>query len=168
MIGKRWYFRNHPLADFLRSGVTDEYADAPIKLLPANFHFWTYDKTRQEFCDIHATSRYSHWTPADVINSLVAVPGIYQPFEEDGHIYIDAIRGFGVRDLFRDLKKKSRNVLFWHMNREGRRDNTLFVKGHQGKSELSRVVGDFARFLLGVDNPEFGRSIELSLFDLGK
>jgi hypothetical protein len=166
LIGKRWYFGNHLLADFLRSGVTDEYANAPIESLPANFHFWTFDTTGQEFCDIHAASLYSHWTPTDVISSLVAVPGIYQPFEKEGHIYLDAIRGLGVRALFRDLRKQSHNVLFWHMNWEGRRDNTLFVKGHQGKSGIRRVVGDFTRFLLGLDNPEFDRSIELGLFDL--
>ena len=52
------------------------------------------------------------------------------------------------------------------MNREGRRDNTLFAKGHQNKSGFTRIVGDFTRFLLGLDNPEVGRAIELSLFDL--
>jgi len=166
LIGKRWYFGNHFLADFLRSGVTDEYADAPIKSLPASFHFWTYDTTDQEFCDIHAASPYSHWTPSEVISSLVAVPRLYEPFEKDGHIYSDALPAPGVRALFRDLRKQSHNVLFWHMNREGRRNNTLFVKGHQSKSGFTRVVGDFTRFLLGLDNPEFDRSIELSLFDL--
>ena len=87
-------------------------------------------------------------------------------FEKDGHIYSDALPAPGVRALFRDLRKQSHNVLFWHMNREGRRNNTLFVKGHQSKSGFTPVVGDFTRFLLGLDNPEFDRSIELSLFDL--
>ena len=52
------------------------------------------------------------------------------------------------------------------MNREGWRDNTRFIKGHQSKSGIIRVLGDFTRFFLAVDNPEFSRSIELSLFDL--
>jgi hypothetical protein len=166
LFGKPWYFRNHLLADALRSAVSEEYAAEPIRLLPENYHFWTYDITEHKFCDIHATSRYSHWTPTDVISSLTAVPGIYEPFEKEGHIYSDAIRGPGVKDLFRDLRKQSRNVLFWHMNREGRRDNTIFIKGHQSSSGIVRILGDFTRFFLGVDNPEFSRSIELSLFDL--
>jgi len=166
LFGKPWYFRSHLLADALRSAVSEEYAAAPIGSLPANHHFWTYDTTDHKFCDLHATSRYSHWTPADVISSLTAVPGIYEPFEKERHIYSDAIRGPGIKDLFRDLRKQSRNVLFWHMNREGWRDNTLFIKGHQSKSGITRVLGDFTRFFLAVDNPEFSRSIELSLFDL--
>jgi hypothetical protein len=166
LFGKPWYFRNHLLADALRSTVSEQYADAQIRSLPANYHFWTYDTTAQKFCDLHATSRYSDWTPADVISSLTAVPGIYEPFENKGHIYSDAIRGPGIKDLLRGLRKQSRNVLFWHMNREGWHDNTLFIKGHQSKSGRTRIVGDFMRFFLGLDNPEFSRSMELSLFDL--
>ncbi len=168
LFGKPWYFRNHLLADALRSTVSEEYADAPIGSFPANYHFWTYDTTDQKFCDLHATSPYSHWTPAEVISSLTAVPGIYEPFEKEGHIYSDAIRGPGIKDLYRDLRRQSRNVLFWHMNREGRRDNTMFIKGNQSRSGIIRILGDFTRFFLGVDNPEFSRSIELSLFDLAE
>jgi hypothetical protein len=168
LFGKPWYFRNHLLADALRSTVSEEYAEAPIRSLPANHHFWTYDTTDQEFCDLHAASHYSHWTPADAISSLTAVPGIYEPFEKEGHIYSDAIRGPKIKYLFRDLRKQSRNVLFWHMNREGRHDNTLFIKGNQSKSGKARIFGDFTRFFLGINNPEFSRAIELSLFDLSE
>lgn len=163
---KRWYFRNHLLSDVLRSIVIDHYAGSSIGNLPANFHFWTFDETSREFCDIHANSRYSHWTPSEVISSLVAVPWLYEPFEKDGHIFSDALSAHGVRDVFRNLRYDSKNVLFWHMNRDGRRDNTLFVKGHQSKSGLIRVVSDFALFLLSIDNPEFDRSGELGLFDI--
>jgi hypothetical protein len=96
----------------------------------------------------------------------VAVPWLYEPFEKDGHIFSDALSAHGVRDVFRNLRYGSKNVLFWHMNRDGRRDNTLFVKGHQSKSGLIRVVSDFALFLLGIDNPECDRSLELGLFDV--
>lgn len=80
--------------------VSDFNGRALIRSLSANYHFWTYDTTAQKFCDLHATSRYSHWTPADVISSLTAVPGIYEPFEKEGHIYCDAIRGPGIKELF--------------------------------------------------------------------
>ncbi len=166
LVCKRWYFRNHLLSDVLRSIVTGQYADSTIEDLPANFHFWTFNETTRQFCDIHPQSRYSHWTPSEVISSLVAVPWLYEPFEKDGHIFSDALSAHGVRDVFRNLRHDSNNVLFWHMNRDGRRANTLFVKGHQYKSGLIRVVSDFALFLSGIDNPEFDRSGEIGLFDI--
>lgn len=166
LFGKPWYFGNHLLSDALLATVSEEYAYAPIRSLPDNFHFWTYDTTARKFCDLHSTSNYSHWTPAEVISCSTAVPGIWEPFEKEGHIYIDAIRGPGIKEIYFDLQKQSRNVLFWHMNREGRRGNTLFIKGHQSKNGIARVLGDFALFFLGFDNPEFSRSMELTLFDL--
>ena len=166
LVCKRWYFRNHLPSDFFRSIVTDYYADSTIEDLPTNFHFWTFDETTRQFCDIHSHSQYSHWTPSEVISSLVAVPRLYEPFEKDGHIFSDALSAHGVRDVFRNLRYDSNNVLFWHMNRDGRRANTLFVKGHQTRSGLTRVASDFALFLLGIENPEFARSIELGLFDI--
>jgi hypothetical protein len=166
LVCKRWYFRNHLLSDFLRSIVTDYYADSTIEDLPANFHFWTFDETTRQFCDIHSHSRYSHWTPSEVISSLVAVPWLFEPLEKEGRIFSDALSAHGVRDVFRNLRYDSNNVLFWHMNQDGRRANTLFIKGHQIRSGLTRVASDFALFLLGIENPEFARSIELGLFDI--
>ena len=49
LLGKPWYFRNHLLADALHSAVSEEYADASIASLPANYHFWTYDTTARKF-----------------------------------------------------------------------------------------------------------------------
>ena len=72
----------------------------------------------------------------------------------------------GTQKIFRNLRNDSNNVLFWHMNRDGRRANTLFIKGHQYKSGIIRVVSDFALFLLGIDNHEFNHSGELGLFDI--
>ena len=97
---------------------------------------------------------------------MTAVPEIYEPFKKEGHIFSDAIRGPRIKELFRDLRKQSRNVLFRHTNREGRHDNTLFIKGHQSKSGIIRILRDFTRFFLGVDNPEFSMAIELGLFYL--
>ena len=166
IVGKAWYFRNHLLSDALRSTVSDHYANSAIEFLPPNFHFWTYNETTCRFCDIHSRSIYSRWTPSEVISSLVAVRGLYEPFRKNGCTYSDAISNTSVRNVFREIRKESKNILFWHMKYHGRRGNTLYVKGHHSRSALTRLVGDFALFLLGLNNVEFGRPIELCLFDL--
>ena len=166
IIGKEWYFRNHLLSDALMVTVSEHYANSAIEHLPTNFHFWTYNETTDQFCDMHSRSSYSNWTVAEVIRGLVAVKGLYEPFKKHGCTYSDAISNSSVRNVFREIRKKSDNVLFWHMKHHGRRGNTLYVKGHRNRSGLTRVVGDFALFLLGLNNSEFGRSIELCLFGL--
>ena len=166
LLFKRWFFCNKFASDTLRSVVTEQYAESAVKNLPPNFHFWTYEETTKRFCDIHANSHYNHWSLTEMATSMVTVAWLYEPFEKDGFIFSDALCCRDVRNVFHILRNSSQNVLFWHMNRHGQINNTLFVKAHQYKSGNRRLVSDFALFLIGLDNPEFNRSGELGLFDM--
>lgn len=167
IFGKQFLFSNCQAEKALSLAVSEKYLGLTLRELPASFHFWVFDQTSRSFRALHAQHpTYSHWTTSEIVRASTAVPVLYEPLVKDGHLFSDALLAPGVRNLFKALRKQSRNVLFWHVNVGAERNQTIFVRGHQGKSGLIRVISDFLLFVSGLDNRDLDQALKAGLFKL--
>lgn len=143
-----------------------EFCNRRVRDLPANLHFWCYNRSAERFEDVHSGSALDVLDLKQLMQAMCGIPGLWEPLTFDGSVYGDALHAPRVRELYKQLRESSINTLFSHMHREGQRGNTIYVKPHQGVSGYSRVIVDFVYFMLGLDCPDFAEAVRLGLFEL--
>lgn len=147
--------------------LNDAFTSQGIESLPENFFFWTYNKTKQCLTPIHAKSEEFHGMKlSQIMQAVAAVPHLYDPLHWRHGSYQDGFYAPNLRKHYQALRKSSTNALFCHMNYDGFKDGTLFLKMHRNGSGYVRVSIDFLYFILGIDNPEFVELLRYGLFDV--
>ena len=97
---------------------------------------------------------------------LTSVSLIYSPLSYRGFVYSDAISWPGVREIFREVRNQSQNCLFLHMNQQGEKGQTIYLKAHTSGAGWKRVFIDFLYFYLGLDNLEYADIILKGFFEV--
>ncbi len=163
LSGSPYLFSNDRAEEALAYTVRPDFLDVRVSELPENLSFWTHCVEDRELCEIRRDSRFADWSVGEVVRGLGAVKGIYAPFCKDGKTYMDAVRSPQLRELYRDLRERYRHVLFLHMNRDGIRGNTAFLKMHNTGSGRTRIMLDFLYFMGGLQNRDVDEGIRVAL-----
>lgn len=165
LTGSPYMFPNDLHIEGLNYVVRPEFQSMRVSEMPENLSFLTYCVEDREVCEIRRESRFADWSMCDVVRSMTALKGIYAPFRKEGKRYMDAVTDRPqLRELFRNIRKRNRHVLFLHMNREGIRGNTTYVKMHRTGFGRIRVMLDFLYFLGGAENRDFVEAIRVGLY----
>ena len=165
LTGSPYMFPNDLHIEGLNYVVRPEFQNMRVSEMPENLSFLTYCVEDRAVCEIRRESRFADWSMCDVVRSMTALKGIYDPFRKEGKRYMDAVTDRPqLRELFQKIRKRNRHVLFLHMNREGIRGNTTYVKMHKTGFGRIRVMLDFLYFLGGAENRDFVEAIRVGLY----
>ncbi len=165
LTGAPYMFPNDLHIEGLDYVVSHEFRNRKVSEMPENLSFLTYCVEDRKVCEIRRDSRFADWSMSDVVRSMTALRGIYAPFRKEGKSYMDAVTDRSqLRELFRNVRKRNRHVLFLHMNREGIRGNTTYLKMHRTGLGKIRVMLDFLYFLGGTENRDFVEAIRVGLY----
>ena len=166
VMGQEYPFPGELTEAMLQYSASEEFCCLKVSQLPENLFFWTYNETRREFCKIHSESDLKDLTLSQLIRAATSVAQIYSPLSYQGSIYSDAMSWPGVRDIFHELRDQRQNCLFLHMNWQGEKDQTIYLKAHTSGSRRQRVFTDFLYFYLGLDIPEVADITRKGLFKI--
>ena len=165
LSGSPYMFPNDLHAEALAYVARPEFQNMRVSELPENLSFLTYCVEDRSVCEIQRESRFADWSMSDVVRSMTALKRIYSPFRKDGKSYMDAVTDRPqLRELFWNIRKRNRHVLFLHMEREGTRGNTTYVKMHNTGFGRIRVALDFLYFLTCSENRDFVEAIRIGLY----
>jgi len=165
LTGSPYMFPNDFHIEGLDYVVRPEFHNMKVSEMPENLSFLTYCSEDRAVCEIRRESRFADWSMCDVVRAMTALKGIYTPFHKDGKSYMDAVTDRQqLRELYRNVRKRNRHVLFLHMNREGIRGNTTYLKMHKTGFGRIRVMLDFLYFLSGIENRDFVEAIRVGLY----
>lgn len=163
LIGSSHVFDNDITEEALAYGVNPAFLQVPVSELPENVSFWAYCLEDGELCEIRRDSPSSNWSVGDVIRCVPAVNKLYAPLRKEGKTYVDAVTSPNLGSLYRELRNRYRQVLFFHTNRDGTQGNTTFLKMHDTGSGKLRILFDFILFMAGRENREMDDAIRTAL-----
>lgn len=163
-LGSPYLFSNDRAEEALAYGVHADFMQMKVAEFPENLSLWTFCVDAGELCEIRRDSEFAAWSVGQVIRAVTAVKGVYAPFHKAGKTYVDAVTTPQLlRTLYRDLRQRYRHVLFLHMNHDGVRGNTTYVKMHHTGSGAVRIMVDFLYLLSGVENRDLDEAIRVGL-----
>lgn len=165
LFGAPYMFHNDSPEGLLTYCMRPEFLQWKVSELPENISFLTYCAEDRKLFEIRRDSPFADWSMRDVGRCVGALKRIYEPFHKDGKTYMDAVTDRSkLRNFFKDIRMKNRDVLFLHMNREGIHKNTTYLKMHNSGNGKIRIMLDFLYLMFNLENRELDEGVRVGLY----